>query len=208
MTQLISRGLRKAPVKKTRNMCTDERDDEHQGGPVVDLADDQPALDVEARCRRSRRRPRTSLTPLQRHVRAVVDDVAGARDEPEGQERPGQQADDHRVHRDLAEHERPVVGEDLLQQVADRPWRRRCGRRPSRRRRRPSAVGRRCAASGATSPARRASARRRVVGGAHQPRSQKLGPTGFVERCGGDEVALVVDGDLQLRQRALAPGRR
>ena len=42
-----------------------------------------------------------------------------------------------------------------------------------------------------------------LVGGAHRARSQKLGPDGLGEALGGDEVARVVDGDLELRQRPL-----
>ena len=38
MTQLSSRGLRNAPVKKIRNMCTIIDGDEEQRRPVVDLA--------------------------------------------------------------------------------------------------------------------------------------------------------------------------
>ena len=47
MTQLSSRGLRNAPVKNTRSMCTDDSRDEQQGRPVVDLAHEQAAADIE-----------------------------------------------------------------------------------------------------------------------------------------------------------------
>ena len=47
MTQLSSRGRRNAPVKNTRPMCNGEGADEHEGGPVVRLADEQTALHVE-----------------------------------------------------------------------------------------------------------------------------------------------------------------
>jgi hypothetical protein len=47
-------------------------------------------------------------------VAAVVDDLGHARLEEQGQECPGEQQDDERVQRDLAEEERPVIGEGLL----------------------------------------------------------------------------------------------
>ena len=91
-------------------------DTEHQGGPVVDLPDQQAATDVE----RDRQRRVVRLGhdhALQRQVGAVVGDLAGARDEPERQEHAGEQTDDHRVHRHFTEHEAPVIGEDLLHHV-------------------------------------------------------------------------------------------
>ena len=48
MNQLISRGRRKAPVKKIRHRCSDDRAEEHQRRPVVHLADQQPGAHVEA----------------------------------------------------------------------------------------------------------------------------------------------------------------
>ena len=73
MTQLISRGLRKAPVKKTRSHVHEDGHREDEGGPVVDLPDEQAATDVEGD---------VDGGPvgvghddaLQRHVGAVVDD--------------------------------------------------------------------------------------------------------------------------------------
>ena len=47
ITQLSSRGLRNAPVKNTRNMCTTVAADEDQRRPVVDLAHEQAAAHVE-----------------------------------------------------------------------------------------------------------------------------------------------------------------
>ena len=47
MIQLSSRGLRKAPVKNTRQHVDQHGRNEHQRGPVVDLAHDQAAADVE-----------------------------------------------------------------------------------------------------------------------------------------------------------------
>ena len=135
MTQLISRGLRNAPVKKTRNMCTESA--------TMNISAAQWWIwRISRPPRMSNEMSSVERVGLghrdapQRDVGAVVDDLPGARDEPEGEEGPGQQADDHRVHGDLAEHERPVVGEDLLHAGSRPAWPRRCGRRPSRRRRR------------------------------------------------------------------------
>ena len=50
--------------------------------------------------------------------------------EPQGQEDAGEQQDDEAPQRDLAEHERPVVGEDLADLLLRRAWRGRGGRRP------------------------------------------------------------------------------
>ena len=81
--------------------------------PVVDLPHQQAAADVEADVQR-RGVGLGHLHALQRRVRALVHDLDHARLEPERQERPGQQQDDEGVQGDLAQHERPVVGEDLL----------------------------------------------------------------------------------------------
>jgi hypothetical protein len=55
------------------------------------------------------------LDPVERGVHPVVGDLAHARVEPQGQEDPREQQNDEAVQRDLAEHERPVVREDLAQ---------------------------------------------------------------------------------------------
>ena len=49
ITQLTSRGLRKAPVKKIAQQVHDDRRDEDERGPVVGLAQQQPGRDVVAR---------------------------------------------------------------------------------------------------------------------------------------------------------------
>ena len=64
MTQLSSRGLRNAPVKKTRSMCTPMRGDEQQRRPVVDLAHEQAAADVERDVAASSRSAADISTPL------------------------------------------------------------------------------------------------------------------------------------------------
>ena len=93
------------------------RGHEQQRRPVVDLAHDQPAADVEGDVQRRVVGPR-HLHAVQRHVGAVVADLGHRGVEEERQEGAGQQQDDERVERDLAHHERPVVGEDLVQLLA------------------------------------------------------------------------------------------
>ena len=178
----------------------EDRDDEDQGGPVVDLPDEQAAADVEGDPER-RAVGVGHRHALQRDVGAVVDDLGGARDEPEREEGAGQQADDHRVHRDLAEHERPVVGEDLLGEEGDALRAAEAVVHPTGDAAEGlggggvlvglAVAGAECV--GGTS----------LVDGAHRARSQKLGPTGSAKPCGGDEVSRVVDGDLELRQGPL-----
>ena len=90
-----------------------------QRGPVVDLADDQAAANVEADVER-RRVGVGHGDAVERHVAAVVDGLAHRRIEEERQVGAGEQQDDERVERDLAHHERPVVGEDLVQLSAQR----------------------------------------------------------------------------------------
>src|ERR1022692_309273 len=86
--------------------------------PVVDLAHQQAAADVEADVER---RGVSLAHPyaVQMRVRAVVDDPGHARLEEERQERAGEQQDDEAVEGDLAEQERPVVGKDLLEERAE-----------------------------------------------------------------------------------------
>ena len=95
-----------------------DRGHEQQRRPVVDLPHEQAAADVEADVERRRHRGR-HVEALERQVRALVDDLGHRGLEEEGQERARQQDDDEAVERDLAEHERPVVGEDLAAELAD-----------------------------------------------------------------------------------------
>ena len=113
-SQLISRGLRNAPVKKTRIMCTIMRGDEDQRGPVVDLPDQQTAADLEADVHRRGVRLGHPHA-LQRRVRAVVDDLVHARVEEQRQIHTREDEDREAVEADLAQHEGPVVREDLAQ---------------------------------------------------------------------------------------------
>ena len=87
------------------------RDEEHRG-PVVHLPHQQPGAYVEGDVQRGG----VGLGHLQAAqlvVGAVVDGLAHARPEPQRQERAGQQQDHEAPQRDLAQHEGPVVGEDL-----------------------------------------------------------------------------------------------
>ena len=71
MVQFSSRGLRKAPVKKMRPMCTTIDAGEDVGRPVVHLADEQAAPHVEGDVDRRLVGRRHPLAP-QGHVGAVV----------------------------------------------------------------------------------------------------------------------------------------
>ena len=82
--------------------------------PVVDLAHQQAAADVERR-RQRRGEGLGHRQALHQLVAAVVLDLGHRRLEPDGQEHAGEQQHDEAVQRDLAEQERPVVGEDLAQ---------------------------------------------------------------------------------------------
>ena len=154
----------------------DHRGDEDHRGPVVHLPHQQAAADVEGDVQR-RGVGLGHRYAAQLGVGALVDRLGHARDEPERQEDAGQQQDDEAPQRDLAEHEGPVVGEDLAEVLlaSGRPGR--AGRRPRSPRRRPcSASGDRgLAAVGVRDLAR--------VEGHDQPRSQKLGPTGSSKSC-------------------------
>lgn len=96
----------------------DHRDDEDQRRPVVDLPHEQTATDLERDVQRGVERLGDVL-PGERGVGTVVGGLGRARDEPEGQEGAAQQQDDEAVERDLTEHERPVVGEDLAGETPD-----------------------------------------------------------------------------------------
>jgi hypothetical protein len=152
ITQLSSRGLRNAPVKKMHH----HRGDEQDRRPVVDLPHQQTAADVERDVQR-RGVGLGHVQALEQAVRALVLDLAHRRLEPERQEDAGQDQDDEAVERDLAEHERPVVGEDLAQvllpDLAD--------------------------AQSVVDPLDRW--REFLRGHCCHPRSQKLGPTGSVK---------------------------
>ena len=90
------------------------RGDEDHRGPVVHLPQQQPAADVERQEQRGAVRLRHP-DAAHRVVGALVLDLAHRRHVPEGQEHAGEQQDDEAPQRDLAQHERPVVGEDLAE---------------------------------------------------------------------------------------------
>ena len=135
-----------------------ERGHEQVGGPVVDLPHQQPAADIEADVQRRLVRL-ADREAVELGVRAVVDHVGRRRDEEERQEGPGQQQDDERPQRDLAEHERPVVGKHLPHEHAE----------PARP-----------VEPVVEPPAGAAQGLGNLEVLAH-PRSQKLGPTGWVK---------------------------
>ena len=118
MIQLISRGRRKAPVKNTRSRWATIAAEEDQRGPVVDLAHDEAGADVERRAGWPTRRPATSRRPAA--ARSCRGTIVGSRAglEEEREEDAGDDQDDEAVERDLAEHERPVVREDLVEGLA------------------------------------------------------------------------------------------
>lgn len=147
-----------------------DRGHEQQCRPVMHLAHEQAAPDLERDIEGGvvRHRHRDAV---ERQVRALVLDLRHRRVEEEGQEGSAQEDDDEAVQRHLAEHERPVVGEDLAPQRLDR----RGGARAL-----VNVVGR--------PPGEPHAARGRGGGGggglrdgAHSSRSQKLGPTGSVK---------------------------
>ena len=95
-----------------------DRDHEQVRRPVVDLPDQQAAADVEGNVQRGlvglRHRDAVELG-----VRAVIHHRGHRRLEEQGQVGAGEQQDHERPERDLAEHERPVVREDLAHQDPD-----------------------------------------------------------------------------------------
>ena len=90
----------------------EHRGDEQHRGPVVHLPHEQSAADVE-RDVEGRGVGLGHVDAAELVVAAHVGDLTHARHEPQGQERAGQQQDDEAPQGDLAEHERPVVREDL-----------------------------------------------------------------------------------------------
>ena len=158
-----------------------DRPDEHERRPVVHLADQQPALDVEgdAHHRVERRR---HLGAPQRLVRTLVDELLLRPLEEQRQVRAGDQQDEEAVQGDLAPQEREVVREHLVQHLADE----RLAADP---------VGRPTIDVPLDEPAAVGAGRRScfVPGD---------GADDAVERRAGDEVAVVVDVEGELGQRA------
>jgi hypothetical protein len=116
IVQLSSRGLRNAPVKNTGHVH-DDGADEDVAGPVVHLAHQQSAAHGEGEVDR-RGVGLGHLLSVEGQVAAVVGDVWPTRHEVQRQEDAGDEQDDEGVQGDLAQHERPVVGEDLVHERA------------------------------------------------------------------------------------------
>ena len=95
------------------------RGDEDRRRPVVHLAHQQAAAHVEGDVQRRGHRLRHA-DAAQLVVGALVGDVTHRRVEPQGEEHAGEEQHDEAPQRDLAEHERPVVGEDLAQVLLHR----------------------------------------------------------------------------------------
>ncbi len=108
----------------------EHRGDEEHRRPVVHLPHEQAATDVEGDVEGRGVGLRHVQTAVLL-VGAFVDDLAHARLVPKGEEHAGEEQDDEAPQRDLAQHERPVVGEDLADLLLG-------GRRRCRRARRPS----------------------------------------------------------------------
>jgi hypothetical protein len=91
-----------------------DRADERDRRPVMDLPHHEPRshLERDAQHRVVGLRDRLSV---QRRVRAAIGGLVRRRDVEEREERPREDEDQEAVHRDLAEHERPVVREHLAQ---------------------------------------------------------------------------------------------
>jgi hypothetical protein len=93
------------------------RGDEQQRRPVVQLAHEQPAAHVE-RDVQGRRVGRAHVHAAQVGEHAAVGDLGHRGVEEQAEVGAGQQQDDEAVEGDLAEHERPVRREDLVELLA------------------------------------------------------------------------------------------
>ena len=102
------------PREEDATQVDDDGADEHERGPVVDLTHHQAGAHVEAEVEARPVGRRHGLT-AQRRVHPVVDDLACARLEEEREVDTGQHEHRERVHGDLADHERPVIGKDLVE---------------------------------------------------------------------------------------------
>ena len=116
-SQVSSRGSAERAGEEHAHEVQGDRGDEDVRGPVVGLADQQPGLDGE---RDVDDRPVgvAHRVAVERRVGPVVDGLGRARVEEERQVDARRDQDDERVQRDLAEQERPVVGEQVAQALA------------------------------------------------------------------------------------------
>ena len=104
MTQLKFTWLAEGAGEEDPSICADGATMNISAAQWCIWRISKPALDVEGDAQRGRIGLR-HLHPLERDIEPVRRSWSGAWDEPEGQEHTGQWADDHRAHRDLAEHE-------------------------------------------------------------------------------------------------------
>ena len=117
MVQLSSRGLAEGAGEEDTGHVHDDRADEDVRRPVVHLAYEQAAAHGKGDVDRRGVGLRHPLA-LQRRIAAVVHDLVGRGYEIEGQEDTGGQQDNEGVQGDLAQHEGPVVREDLVEKDA------------------------------------------------------------------------------------------
>ena len=115
--QLIFARLAECSGEKDAEHVHNDRPDEDVRRPVVHLAHEQAAANREAQVQRRGERLGDGLS-AERGIRALVDDVLAGGDEVEGQENACPEEHDERVEGDLANQERPVVREDLVEQLA------------------------------------------------------------------------------------------
>ena len=94
--------------------------DEHERGPVMDLPHEEAAAQIERYPQRRIQR-RRHLDTAHRDEGTRVVRGHHRRLEEERQERSREQDDDEAPERDFAEHERPVIGEDLSAEFLDEP---------------------------------------------------------------------------------------
>src|SRR5690625_1583965 len=118
ISQLSSRGLRNAPVKNTRNMCTKIATTKTSAAQWC-IWEEHAAGDLEGDLE-GRLVGTGHLQALEGLVRAGVGDLGHRRIEEHRQERAGEDQDDEAVERHLPEHERPVAGEELAGEEIDK----------------------------------------------------------------------------------------
>ena len=111
--------LAERPGHEDPDQVHEHAGDEDHRRPVVDLAHQQAAADLEGDVQGGGVGLR-HLDAAELVVGPFVGHLGHARLEPQGQEHPGEQEYDEAPQRDLAEHERPVVGEDLAQVLLHR----------------------------------------------------------------------------------------
>ena len=107
----LARLAESAGEEHTEHVQTN-RGDKEQRGPVVDLTHQKAAPDVKGQVERRVIGDR-HLNALERQIGAVILHHRHGRVEEEGEERATNQNDDEAVEGNLAQHEGPVVGENL-----------------------------------------------------------------------------------------------